>query len=52
MKLDIINKFRGCIYGGAIGDAMGSAYENYQGVEDDETYYLFGIPPNLNLNGK
>jgi ADP-ribosyl-[dinitrogen reductase] hydrolase len=39
-------KFRGCIIGGAIGDAFGSAYENQnnQKKDNNETFYLFSKP--------
>ena len=36
-------RFEGCILGGAIGDAWGSAFEN-QFKEEEDTYYLFGNP--------
>lgn len=43
-KYLILNsKFRGCILGGAIGDAYGSGFEN-QVEEEQNTYYLFGKP--------
>jgi len=37
-------RFEGCIIGGAIGDAFGSAYENVVEQKDDDTLYLFGKP--------
>lgn len=36
-------RFEGCILGGAIGDAFGSAYENMI-EEPNDVYYLFGKP--------
>ena len=45
MKLS--NRFRGCIIGGAIGDAFGSGYEFQEKEEDSETFYLFGRPPDI-----
>ena len=36
-------RFRGCIIGGAIGDAWGSGFEN-QFPREDDTYYLIGNP--------
>nr|WP_321225907.1 ADP-ribosylglycohydrolase family protein [uncultured Psychroserpens sp.] len=46
--MDISERFKGCIIGGAIGDAYGSAYENI--IKDDDsiiTYYPFGKPEKL-----
>lgn len=40
----IAERFNGCILGGAIGDAMGSAYENLKEENDANTFYLFGKP--------
>lgn len=37
-------RFEGCIIGGAIGDALGSAYENVIEQKDENTLYLFGKP--------
>jgi ADP-ribosyl-[dinitrogen reductase] hydrolase len=34
------NKFKGCILGGAIGDAWGSSYENLKEVDNSDTYYF------------
>ena len=43
--MNISERFKGCILGGAIGDAYGSAYENISKEDDSEnTYYLFGKP--------
>ena len=43
--MTISERFKGCILGGAIGDAYGSAYENIPKEENSEnTYYLFGKP--------
>ena len=43
--MNISERFKGCILGGAIGDAYGSAYENIPKEENSEnTYYLFGKP--------
>lgn len=39
------SRFKGCIIGGAIGDALGSGYENLQEEKDDDVFYLFGKPP-------
>ena len=39
-----LERFEGCIIGGAIGDAYGSGYENQIIGDDKETYYLFGKP--------
>ncbi|WP_299623711.1 ADP-ribosylglycohydrolase family protein [uncultured Tenacibaculum sp.] len=36
-------RFRGCIIGGAIGDAWGSGFEN-QFEEDGDTFYFLGNP--------
>jgi len=36
-------RFKGCILGGAIGDAWGSAFENQAEVRED-TFYLFDEP--------
>ena len=36
-------RFEGCILGGAIGDAFGSAYEN-QVKKKDNVFYLYGKP--------
>lgn len=43
--MNISERFRGCILGGAIGDAYGSGYENIS-KEDNlvSTYYPFGKP--------
>jgi ADP-ribosylglycohydrolase len=43
--MNISDRFTGCIIGGAIGDAYGSAYENIT-IEDNSetTYYPFGKP--------
>jgi len=37
------DRFKGCIIGGAIGDAWGSGFEN-QFEEEDDTFYLVGNP--------
>ena len=43
--MNISERFRGCILGGAIGDAYGSAYENISKEDNSETtYYPFGKP--------
>jgi len=43
--MNISERFRGCILGGAIGDAYGSCYENISKEENSETtYYPFGKP--------
>lgn len=43
--MNISDRFIGCILGGAIGDAYGSAYENIAKKENAETtYYPFGKP--------
>ena len=40
-------RFKGCIIGGAIGDAFGSAYENLNVSKvHDDTFYLFAKPKN------
>jgi len=36
------DRFEGCIIGGAIGDAFGSAFEGLQKVDDSDTCYPFG----------
>ena len=36
-------RFRGCIIGGAIGDAWGSGFEN-QFEQEEDTFYLLGNP--------
>lgn len=44
-KMEISERFIGCILGGAIGDAYGSAYENVPKKDNSEsTYYPFGKP--------
>lgn len=44
-KMNISESFKGCIIGGAIGDAYGSAYENIPKKDNSETmYYPFGKP--------
>ncbi|MGB5942687.1 MAG: ADP-ribosylglycohydrolase family protein [Leeuwenhoekiella sp.] len=43
--MDTSDRFLGCIVGGAIGDALGSAFENIAKVDDAATtYYPFGKP--------
>ncbi|MCC1485642.1 ADP-ribosylglycohydrolase family protein [Winogradskyella immobilis] len=43
--MKISERFKGCILGGAIGDAYGSSYENITKEDNSEnTYYLFGKP--------
>ncbi|MGB0868398.1 MAG: ADP-ribosylglycohydrolase family protein [Flavobacteriales bacterium] len=43
--MNISERFKGCILGGAIGDAYGSAFENIQKKDISETiYYPFGKP--------
>ncbi len=41
--MTIAERFKGCIIGGAIGDAIGSGYENLI-EEKDDTYHPFGKP--------
>lgn len=38
------DQFRGCIIGGAIGDALGSGYENLASENDDAIFYLSAKP--------
>lgn len=38
------DKFKGCILGGAIGDAWGSSFENLVEFNDSKTYYLGNKP--------
>lgn len=46
--MNISNKFKGCIFGGAIGDAYGSGYENLvKEKESNNVYYPFGIPQKI-----
>lgn len=40
-------RFLGAMYLGAIGDAMGSGYENQIKVHDTKTYYPFGKPKEI-----
>lgn len=43
--MNISERFRGCILGGAIGDAYGSAYEGISKEDNSKTtYYPFGKP--------
>lgn len=42
--MKVSERFKGCILGGAIGDAYGSAFESIHQKEDTTTYYLFGKP--------
>lgn len=45
--MKIAERFEGCIIGGAIGDAFGSAYENtLEQKNDEEVFYLFGKAEN------
>ena len=37
-------RFEGCIIGGAIGDAYGSAFENLSEPTNDDNFYPFGKP--------
>lgn len=46
MKLE--QRLKGCITLGAIGDALGSRYENVK-EEDNEIFYPFGKPPIVEL---
>ena len=41
--MTVAERFRGCILGGAIGDAYGSGYENLS-AERDDIFYPFGKP--------
>ena len=41
--MTIVERFEGCIIGGAIGDALGSAYEN-KTENNKDIFYLFGRP--------
>jgi ADP-ribosyl-[dinitrogen reductase] hydrolase len=42
--LKLSDKLAGCILCGAIGDAIGSAYENLPNIKDEETTYYFTKP--------
>ncbi len=42
--MEIAEKFEGCIIGGAIGDALGSGYENLLEENDKKVFYPFGKP--------
>jgi ADP-ribosyl-[dinitrogen reductase] hydrolase len=44
MESSKVNKFRGCILGGAIGDAWGSSFENIAGVNNPTVFHLGNIP--------
>ncbi len=47
-KMKISERFKGCILGGAIGDACGSAFENVQSEYNSETtFFPFGKPQNI-----
>ncbi|MEL6989330.1 MAG: ADP-ribosylglycohydrolase family protein, partial [Bacteroidota bacterium] len=41
--MKLAKRLEGCIIGGAIGDAMGSSFENQ--IEQDSETYHFGAPP-------
>lgn len=45
--LSIGEKFEGCILGGAIGDALGSGYENIKKEPVKDTLFLFGNNENV-----
>lgn len=49
MRLTIAERFEGCILGGAIGDAIGSAFENVKPNPQD-TVYMFGEPKKMEPN--
>ena len=43
--MKISDRFKGCIMGGAIGDAYGSCHENVLPIQNlKETYFLYGKP--------
>lgn len=44
MNSNLLDKFKGCILGGAIGDAWGSSFENLVEVKDSKNYYLGNKP--------
>ncbi|WP_422107242.1 ADP-ribosylglycohydrolase family protein [Winogradskyella sp.] len=45
--MTIEDRFEGCILCGAIGDAWGSAYEGADQNLEDDLYYPFGIPDEI-----
>lgn len=45
--MNVSSRFRGCIIGGAIGDAYGSGYENILPNQDSDVYYPFEKQPSL-----
>lgn len=45
--MDIESRFIGCIIGGAIGDAWGSAYENATNLDINSFYFPFGKLENI-----
>lgn len=47
MTIELFEKYKGCIIGGAIGDAWGSSYENINAENNTTTYYL-GKKPETN----
>lgn len=44
MNSNLLDKFKGCILGGAIGDAWGSSFENLVDLEDSKIYFLGNKP--------
>lgn len=44
MDTNVLEKFKGCILGGAIGDAWGSSFENLVEGNDSKTFYLGNKP--------
>lgn len=42
--MNLSKRFEGCVIGGAIGDAFGSAYENLKEIDNDKVFYPFGKP--------
>lgn len=49
MNSNLEDKFKGCILGGAIGDAWGSSFENLVEVNNLQTYYI-GKKPEVKHN--
>ncbi len=47
MNSNLLDKFKGCIFGGAIGDAWGSSFENLVELKDSKIYFL-GNKPEVN----
>ena len=51
--MNIKDRLKGCIIGGAIGDAWGSAFENIQKSDHKTTtYFPFGKPNNTNIKSE